>query len=204
MVKHRQHNSATKQSSPGYVRIISGLWRGRKLPVCDSEGLRPTTDRIKETVFNWLAGDIAHSRCLDLFSGAGSLGFEAASRQADKVVMIELDPKVHRQLAQNIQTLKADTITLIQNDALNYLAQSGTPFDIVFIDPPFRKNLLEETLNRLDSNGWLAPDALIYIESEKEWQATEIPAHWRLYREKTAGQVSFRLFINDRDTSDSK
>ncbi len=204
MVKHRRHNPATKPSSPGHVRIISGQWRGRKLPVFDSEGLRPTTDRVKETVFNWLATDIAHARCLDLFSGSGSLGFEAASRQAEQVVMLELDKKVHQQLAKNIQTLNATNIALIHTDTLTYLAQPGTPFDVVFIDPPFRKNLLDTTLKLLNENNWLAPDALVYIESEKEWQGTDLPENWRLHREKTAGQVSFRLFINQNEESETE
>ena len=194
MVRRRQHNSPQKKPTSGTVRIISGLWRGRKLPVHDAEGLRPTTDRVKETLFNWLAQDIPQARCLDLFAGSGGLGFEAASRQAEQVTMLEMNPVAHKQLQANIQTLKTDKIEAINTDSLTYLRQQGTPFDVVFIDPPFRKGLLDETLTLLEQNGWLASNAMIYIETEKELALTSVPANWSLYREKNAGQVSYRLF----------
>ncbi|RQW61507.1 16S rRNA (guanine(966)-N(2))-methyltransferase RsmD [Vibrio viridaestus] len=199
MVKRRPQNSSKKQSSSGFVRIISGLWRGRKLPVHDVEGLRPTTDRVKETVFNWLAQEIPHSACLDLFSGSGSLGFEAASRQADNVVMIELDKNVANQLKSNANSLKAQNIIVHNIDALSFLEQAPTPFDVVFIDPPFRKGLIEEIIRKLESRGWLTENASIYIESEKEWPTDCIPSHWNLHREKFAGQVAFRLYYRDAE-----
>ncbi len=195
MVKRRQPTPSQKKPSTGFVRIISGLWRGRKLPVHDAEGLRPTTDRVKETLFNWLAQDIPHAKCLDLFAGAGSLGFEAASRQADKVIMIELNPTVFKQLKQNCTTLKAENIELINGDALKYLSAEGTPHDVVFIDPPFRQGLLEQTCRLLEQNKWLAEGAMIYLEAEKEWPLSHIPDNWELHREKTAGQVCYRLFV---------
>lgn len=194
MVKRRPQSSSQKRSTSGFVRIISGLWRGRKLPVHDVEGLRPTTDRVKETVFNWIAQDIPMSSCLDLFSGAGSLGFEAASRQAKNVVMIELDKQVANQLKTNANTLKAENIEIINTNSLSFLEQSAQPFDIVFIDPPFRKGLTEEVVTKLEAQGWLAENALIYIESEKEWAVTNLPQNWELRREKSAGQVTFRLY----------
>ncbi|PWI31873.1 16S rRNA (guanine(966)-N(2))-methyltransferase RsmD [Vibrio albus] len=204
MVKRRQHNLSQKNSSlkpspkkkatSGFVRIISGLWRGRKLPVHDAEGLRPTTDRVKETVFNWLAQDIPGARCLDLFAGSGGLGFEAASRQAEQVTMLELNPKAYKQLTSNVETLKTNSITVTNTDSLEYLRAQGSPFDVVFIDPPFRKGLLEEAVNLLETNGWLADNAMIYVETEKELLLPELPPSWSLYREKNAGQVSFRLF----------
>lgn len=198
MVKRRQPSSSQKKPSSGFVRIISGLWRGRKLPVQDAQGLRPTTDRVKETLFNWLAQDIPHARCLDLFAGAGSLGFEAASRQADKVTMIELNPAAFRQLQQNCATLKADNIELINGDALQFLRNSGQAYDVVFIDPPFRQGLLEETLLLLEQNQWLAEGAMIYLEAEKEWPLGDIPDNWQLHREKVAGQVCYRLFEREK------
>lgn len=197
MVKRRLSTSKSSQTPSGNVRIISGLWRGRKLPVFDAEGLRPTTDRVKETLFNWIAQDIPSARCLDLFSGSGSLGFEAASRQASLVTMIELNPNAYAQLEKNRTTLKADNIELLNKNALDVIAQSGTPYDIIFIDPPFRRELLEQTLHTLDENTWVASGSIIYVESEKEWIPDSIPNSWELFREKTAGQVTYRLFIKN-------
>ena len=194
MVRRRPQNSLTKKSSSGSIRIISGLWRGRKLPVYEAEGLRPTTDRIKETVFNWLAQDIPHAKCLDIFAGSGGLGFEAASRQATDVVMLELNKDAHKQLLSNISTLKTESIQAININAIDYLSKPGNAFDIVFIDPPFRQGLLDKVIHLLEENGWLKENAMIYIETEKELVLKEIPEYWSLYREKTAGQVSFRLY----------
>jgi 16S rRNA (guanine966-N2)-methyltransferase len=192
--QQRTQRSSSPKKRDGSIRIISGLWRGRKLPVHDSEGLRPTTDRVKETVFNWLAQDIPRSNCLDIFAGSGGLGFEALSRGADKVTMIELDKNAHQQLITNKNTLKSEKIEIIHANALDYLQQSGQPYDLVFIDPPFRKGLLEDTIKQLEANQWLANNALIYIETEKEISHIDAPAHWKLYREKTAGQVCYRLY----------
>ncbi len=182
----------------GSVRIISGLWRGRKLPVHDAEGLRPTTDRVKETVFNWLAQDIPHAKVLDLFAGSGSLGFEAASRQAAQVTMIELNDKAYQQIISNVALVKADNIVTHHGNALSFLDQPGQPHDVVFIDPPFRQGLLPEVVQKLEDNGWLADNALVYIETEKELQIDVIPEHWDPLKEKTAGQVCYRLF--ERET----
>ncbi|MBL4247970.1 16S rRNA (guanine(966)-N(2))-methyltransferase RsmD [Vibrio fluvialis] len=194
MLRRRQQNPSQKRAPSGQVRIISGLWRGRKLPVHDAEGLRPTTDRVKETLFNWLAQDIPHARCLDLFAGSGGLGFESASRQADKVTMLEMNPQAFAQLKANIAALKASNIEAVNTDTLAYLKQPGQAYDVVFIDPPFRQGLLQETVQLLEQNGWLAANAMIYIESEKELPLTELPESWQLYREKLAGQVCYRLF----------
>ena len=194
MLRRRQQNPSQKRAPSGQVRIISGLWRGRKLPVHDAEGLRPTTDRVKETLFNWLAQDIPHARCLDLFAGSGGLGFESASRQADKVTMLEMNPQAFAQLKTNIAALKASNIEAVNTDTLAYLKQPGQAYDVVFIDPPFRQGLLHETVQLLEQNGWLAANAMIYIESEKELPLTELPESWQLYREKLAGQVCYRLF----------
>ncbi|WP_117236409.1 16S rRNA (guanine(966)-N(2))-methyltransferase RsmD [Vibrio maerlii] len=195
MVRRRQQNSSQKKPSTGFVRIISGLWRGRKLPVHDAEGLRPTTDRVKETVFNWLAQDVPKARCLDLFAGAGGLGFEAASRQAQLVTMVELDKQAHAQLKNNIATLKTDSIELLNDNALTVLTKSPSePYDVVFLDPPFHKGLLAECIELLEKNNWLTEHAMIYIETEKELAIENIPQHWHPHREKTAGQVCYRLF----------
>ncbi len=182
-------------ASLGQIRIIGGTWRGRKLPVRDSEGLRPTTDRVKETLFNWLMPVIREARCLDCYAGSGSLGFEALSRLADNVTFIELDKQNAQLLIENKARLQATHATVINNSCLSVLAQAGTPFDVVFIDPPFHKGLLNETVQLLEKNHWLADESWIYIESEAELPLTDIPANWQLHREKIAGQVAYRLFI---------
>lgn len=178
----------------GQIRIIGGQWRGRKLPVPDSPGLRPTTDRVRETLFNWLAPHMVDARCLDCFAGSGALGLEALSRYAANVTLLEMERHVAQQLQKNLATLSARNAQVVNTNSLTFLAQPGTPHDVVFIDPPFRKGLLEETLSLLENNGWLADDALVYVESEVENGLPPVPAHWELHREKVAGQVAYRLY----------
>ena len=178
----------------GQIRIIGGQWRGRKLPVPDSPGLRPTTDRVRETLFNWLAPSMVDARCLDCFAGSGALGLEALSRYAASTTLLEMERHVAQQLQKNLATLKAEHGKVVNTNTLTYLNQSGTPHDVVFVDPPFRKGLLEETLNLLEVNGWLADSALIYVESEVENGLPPVPASWSLHREKIAGQVAYRLY----------
>lgn len=184
-----------QNASLGQIRIIGGKWRGRKLPVRNSEGLRPTTDRIKETLFNWLMPVIRDANCLDCFAGSGSLGFEALSRFANNVTFIELDTQNAQLLSENKTRLQAENATIINGNSMEVLNQVGNTFDIVFIDPPFRKGLLNETINLLEKNQWLADECWIYLESEAESPLTNIPANWQLHREKIAGQVAYRLFI---------
>ncbi|PHM62769.1 16S rRNA (guanine(966)-N(2))-methyltransferase [Xenorhabdus ishibashii] len=184
-----------QNASLGQIRIIGGKWRGRKLPVPDSDGLRPTTDRIRETLFNWLMPVVQGARCLDCFSGSGALGFEALSRYASHATLIEYDRNVAKQLSANLALLKAENADVVQGNALQYLNGTGTPFDVVFLDPPFRKGMLTETINLLEANGWLAEESWIYVEAEAESAATEVPPNWQLHREKTAGQVAYRLYI---------
>ncbi|MBP2846142.1 MULTISPECIES: 16S rRNA (guanine(966)-N(2))-methyltransferase [Dickeya] len=190
-------------SAPGQIRIIGGQWRGRKLPVPDSPGLRPTTDRVRETLFNWLAPVIAHSRCLDCFAGSGALGLEALSRAAAHATLLEAERNVARQLTQNLALLRADNAEVVNTDTLQWLAKpsSALPFDVVFLDPPFRRGLLDDTLRLLEAGHWLAEEAWIYIETEAENRMLAIPPTWSLHREKTAGQVSYRLYI--RHASDA-
>ncbi|WP_416777171.1 16S rRNA (guanine(966)-N(2))-methyltransferase [Xenorhabdus budapestensis] len=179
----------------GQIRIIGGKWRGRKLSVPDSEGLRPTTDRVRETLFNWLMPVIQGACCLDCFSGSGALGFEALSRNANNTTLIEYDRNVAKQLSNNLALLKAENGNVVQGNTLQYLNQPGTPFDVVFLDPPFRKGMLTETINLLETNGWLAEVSWVYVEAESESAATEVPTNWHLHREKIAGQVAYRLYI---------
>mgnify|MGYP003384732477 CR=1 FL=1 len=182
-----------KKPTTGSIRIIAGKHRGRKLPVLDAEGLRPTTDRVKETVFNWLMPYLHNANCLDCFAGAGSLGFEALSRGAAQVHLIELNKAAAKQLLANKQLLKADNIAVNNVDVLSFLkTQAQQSFDLVFIDPPFRQNLVTQTCELLE-NGWLAEQALIYVETEAEGNQT-IPSNWQLLKEKIAGQVAYRLY----------
>ncbi|ELY4374702.1 16S rRNA (guanine(966)-N(2))-methyltransferase [Cronobacter sakazakii] len=184
-------------SGSGQIRIIGGQWRGRKLPVPDSPGLRPTTDRVRETLFNWLAPYLVGARCLDCFAGSGALGLEALSRYAADATLLEMERGVAQQLHKNLATLKSSAAKVVNTNTLNFLNQNGEPHDIVFVDPPFRKGLLEETLNLLETRGWLAPQALIYVESEVENGLPPVPASWQLHREKVAGQVAYRLYLRE-------
>jgi len=179
----------------GQIRLIGGQWRGRKLPVPDSPGLRPTTDRVRETLFNWLAPMIQGARCLDCFAGSGALGLEALSRHAAITTLLEQDRRVASQLEKNLRLLSAVHGQVIHTDSLRWLANRGTPYDLVFLDPPFRQGIIEQTVLLLEEQGWLAPQAWIYIETEVEGPGVSVPAHWRLHREKVAGQVAYRLFI---------
>lgn len=184
---------ASKKAVTGSIRIIAGKHRGRKLPVLMAEGLRPTTDRVKETLFNWLMPYINGANCLDCFAGAGSLGFEALSRGAAKVSLIELNKNAAKQLLANKQLLKADNVSVSNTNVLDFLkVPPTTSFDIVFIDPPFRQNLISSTCELLE-NGWLAEQALIYVEMESEGHHA-IPNNWQLLKEKIAGQVAYRLY----------
>ncbi|NJC99231.1 16S rRNA (guanine(966)-N(2))-methyltransferase [Candidatus Erwinia dacicola] len=193
-----------RSGAAGQIRIIGGLWRGRKLPVPDSEGLRPTTDRMRETLFNWLAADIQQAKCLDCFAGSGALGLEALSRHAGSATQLELERPVAQQLKKNLATLGAKNARVVNTNTLQFLAQKGEPHQLVFIDPPFRKGLLEQTSTLLESNGWLSDDALVYVESEVEQGLPPVPVNWQLHRKKIAGQVAYRLYIrhtNDKETS---
>lgn len=192
---NKPRKSSTKTQATGSIRIIAGKHRGRKLPVIMANGLRPTTDRVKETVFNWLMPYIQDSKCLDCFAGSGSLGFEALSRGAKQVDFVELNKNAAQQIKNNIKQLKADNAFLHQQDALNYLSHNQQPCDLVFIDPPFRQDMIEQCLNLLNQ-GWLSADALIYIEMEKELNSLAVPANWQLLKSKKAGQVHYCLYQN--------
>lgn len=186
-------SSATSQ-----LRIIGGSWRGRKISFRDAPGLRPTPDRIRETLFNWLMPVIGGSRCLDLFAGSGALGFEAASRAAAEVTMVEAGHGVAEQLRSQVALLAAaDRIQVVETDALHFLAGTAHPFDVVFLDPPFGKGLLQPVLQRLGEAGWLHEHSLIYIEAERTLAAEEIsawlPSGFQLVRSKQAGDVGYHL-----------
>lgn len=180
------------------LRLIGGRWRGRKLPVPEVEGLRPTGDRVRETLFNWLAPFLPGARCLDLFAGTGALGLEALSRGAEHVRLLERDPAAIACLRENLQRLAAEGARLERAEALEWLRRAGPePFDVVFIDPPFAADLWQQSIDRLAEGGWLAPDAAVYVESGPEIELTP-PADWYLHRDKTSGKVRYRLYFVGR------
>lgn len=176
------------------LRIIGGTWRSRRLTFPEVEGLRPSTDRIRETLFNWLQPFIEGSRCLDLFAGSGALGLEALSRGASQVVFVDQHPQVIKGLRSNLDLLGSTTGEVIQADAIHFLRGDTQPFDIVFLDPPFRQGLLQPCLHML-AEGWLAPGARVYIEIEVEEGEPELPEGWKLVRSKKAGQVAYHLAV---------
>ncbi|MCG9748373.1 16S rRNA (guanine(966)-N(2))-methyltransferase RsmD [Shewanella sp. Isolate8] len=186
---------ARNRPASGQVRIIAGQWRSRKLPIHDLEGLRPTTDRVRETLFNWIAGDLPGARVLDCFGGSGALCFEALSRYAKYAKVFELQASAAKQLKQNLATLKCDCADVVQGDTL---VQLKTPpaegFDVVFIDPPFRKGLAQACIDALVAQDWLNQDALVYVETEKEHPPLGLPSGWMPLKEKQAGQVTYRLY----------
>jgi len=180
------------------VRIIAGRWRGRRLDVADAAGLRPTPDRVRETVFNWLQPVLDGARCLDLFAGSGVLGFEAASRGAAAVVMLERDARVRAALHEAQAVLGADTVDIIGADATAWLSGEGSAFDVVFLDPPYDQDLLQPCCELLETGGWLAPVARIYIEQGARQQAVSLPGNWKMERNKRAGDVSYALAVRGK------
>lgn len=195
MPKPVAKSSKPKPAGSNQLRIIGGIWRGRKLNFPDVDGLRPTGDRIRETLFNWLAPDIQGARCLDLFAGSGALGLEALSRGAQSSLLLEKHAAAAQQLKSNLQLLQADNGRVEQVDSLHWLKQqqSPQPFDIVFIDPPFALDLWAPIAAALETQAWLSDEAVIYLEAPRDAQL-QLPANWQLYRDKQAGQVSFRLY----------
>lgn len=175
------------------VRIIGGSWRGRKLSFADAPGLRPTPDRVRETLFNWLHGRLEGKRCLDLFAGSGALGLEALSRGARLAVLLESNPSVATHLKAQAAILGADSAQIVQTDAGRYLRGASQPFDVIFIDPPFDANLWTQTAALLARGAWLAPNALIYVESPVQGEQARLPEEWETLRDKTAGEVRYRL-----------
>jgi 16S rRNA (guanine966-N2)-methyltransferase len=175
------------------LRIIGGQWRGRKLSFPEVPGLRPTPDRVRETLFNWLAPVIAGARCLDLFAGSGALGLEALSREAGKVVLIDNQAIVVKQLRANLTLLQTEAAEVIKAEALEYLQGPAIPFEVVFLDPPYQTDVLPKCIERLEQNGWLTAHAWIYLEAPAKAGLPSLPKNWRVYRSKTAGEVGYHL-----------
>jgi len=189
----RVNKASRRPGATNRVRIIGGEWGGRRLSFPDAQGLRPTADRVRETVFNWLQHELYGSRVLDAFAGSGALGFEAASRHAREVVMLERSRKVAAALEDNLRELHAQNVNLQCVEALEYLARETEPFDIIFLDPPFGLGLIEPVLRLLDERGLLKSDARIYVEFEASAPHPQLPEGWSFIRDKKAGDVRYGL-----------
>jgi 16S rRNA (guanine966-N2)-methyltransferase len=179
-------------------RIIGGRWRSRQLSFIPTEGLRPTSDQGRETLFNWLSPIIVGARCLDLFAGSGALGIEALSRGAIEVIFVERHPAAVQRLRENLSLLKVDPYRVEQADALHWLRAEAQRFDLILLDPPFGQDLLAPVCAILEPR-WLAPSARIYLESERTLTELTLPASWQIVREKTAGDVTYRLAVRRPD-----
>ncbi|MFT4173593.1 MAG: 16S rRNA (guanine(966)-N(2))-methyltransferase RsmD [Rhodocyclaceae bacterium] len=170
------------------VRIVGGAWRSRLIEVPDAIGLRPTPDRVRETLFNWLGQELDGLRCLDLFAGSGALGFEAASRGAAEVVMVEQAPAVFAHLQKAVKTLDADNVRLQRGDALEFLRRAAGRFDVIFLDPPYQKGWLERVAPLLASV--LADSGRVYAEAE---HPVDTLAGLQTFKRGRAGQVHYQL-----------
>ncbi len=176
------------------IRIIGGQWRGRKLPVLEQQGLRPTPDRVRETLFNWLAPSIVGAKCLDCFAGTGALGFEALSRGAASVVMVEKHRETAQRLIANTELLQTQAADIFQEDFFAVLPNFKQQFDLIFIDPPFGQTLVAPTLEALHTARCTSAAALIYVEAEKPLeQLTSSTEPWKIIKQKRAGQVHYHL-----------
>ena len=183
---------AKRKGSYNRIRIIGGEWRSRQLPFIEVPGLRPTPDRVRETLFNWLQGRISSARCLDLFAGSGAIGFEALSRYAAEVVLVEKHAKVAQQLRDNLASLKIEDerrALIVNKDALMYVEETAEAFDIIFLDPPYRKGLLPKVLDQIVSRSLLNTDGIIYLEHESEEQFDWLNWDLEVLKQSNAGQV---------------
>lgn len=177
----------------GSVRIIAGKWRGRRLKIPESVDLRPTPDRVRETVFNWLSFGIENARCLDLFAGTGVFGFESLSRGAAYVEMVDQSQKVISLLQEELQMIGAKNAQCYRAKIPQQLRTPKQPFDIVFVDPPYQENLLIPTCNHLEAQGFLANKAHIYLEADHLIEDNVLPSAWHIVKHQKAGQVFYHL-----------
>jgi 16S rRNA (guanine966-N2)-methyltransferase len=185
--------AANKKTRPGRLRIVAGKWRSRLLDVADLPGLRPTSERVRETLFNWLTPRIHGARCLDLYAGTGALGFEALSRGATQVVFVDNSPHAIRAIEKSAKILDAAAV-VHHGDATDYIRNAPpASFDIVFLDPPFAGDGLEELCRQIDEYGILAAGGRIYLEQDRAKPEVVLPEHWQILKNKTAGNVRYML-----------
>lgn len=186
----------------GTVRIIAGQWRGRRVKVPSIENLRPTPDRVRETLFNWLSPVIRGARCLDVFSGSGILGFEALSRGAAQVIMVDESQDAVDLIMHQLQHFDAHNAVAYRASAPNQLRTVLQPFDVAFIDPPYDSDLLFPTCQYLEDNNFLADGAYIYLEARQPIKDNELPAGWHVKKHQQAGQVMFHLVHRELDKNE--
>jgi len=188
----------SKNTKSNTIRIIAGQWRGRRLPVLNYSGLRPTTDRVRETLFNWLMHDISGSKCLDVFAGTGVLGLECLSRGAEFVQFIESNKQALNSIQNSIEILnsekKSDTLFINADANLILEKSSTTTFDIVFLDPPFNEDLIELSASLLEENSWLSDQAIIYIECDIKRSDIKLPSNWMRFKSDKVGQSAYSLY----------
>lgn len=170
------------------VRIGGGSWRSRLIKFADSQGLRPTPDRVRQTLFNWLGQDLTGKTCLDLFAGTAVLGFEALSRNAKSAVIVEKSPAVYKAILENKTTLIADNAQVLNIDALTFLAKNQQTFDVIFLDPPYKQGWLAQVLPLLPAH--LSADGVVYAEAEYALQESEA---WQVIKHSKAGNVYYHL-----------
>lgn len=206
MARSPKSNADRPRATPGrgasarVLRIIAGNWRGRRFRFTAAADIRPTPDRVRETLFNWLRERIAGARCLDLCAGSGALGLEALSRGAARVHFVESDATAVQELRARLVEWGAQGGSVERMDALRYLRTKPEAFDIVFLDPPFAAGLLRAAAGLLDDRDWLAPAALIYVESPARVALPELPESWSLAKAKRAGEVGYHLFQKNSPT----
>ena len=186
------------------LRISAGRWRGRRWRFVAGADIRPTPDRVRETLFNWLGAQIAGARCLDLFAGSGALGLEALSRGAAAVTFIESQASAARELERLLEAWGAPEGRVRRADALQFLAGMPTPFEVVFLDPPFASGLLGAVAERLEGGGWLAPRARVYVECAARSGLPALPAAWHPLKAKRAGEVGYHLLERDTSSTDTR
>ena len=191
---HQSTRKPMKSGKIGHVRIIGGQWKGRRIKFSQVAGLRPTLDRVRETLFNWLMYDIKDARCLDLFAGSGALGIEALSRGANELVFVEKNKKAADNLKQNLASLNYADNSVFNTSAEVVFKKNQHPFDIIFIDPPFFQDYLTNTLNSINTPSFVKSGTLIYVEREKHSEPFSIPPNWQLEKEKQLGGLEFYLY----------
>ena len=186
--------TANKKPRPGRLRIVAGKWRSRLLDIADVPGLRPTSERIRETLFNWLAPSIHGARCLDLFAGTGALGFEALSRGAASVVFVENSRRAFEAIENSAKILDAGGAVIHRGDASDYVRNAApASFDLIFLDPPFADGRLEDLCRLIEEHGLLAPGGKVYVEQDRAGPGAPLPETWRVLKDNTAGTVRYML-----------
>ena len=201
MMNQAKKPMAKRKGSSNRLRIIGGEWRSRQLPFIEVTGLRPTPDRVRETLFNWLQGKIVGARCLDLFSGSGAIAFEALSRYASEVVLVEKHARVAQKLQENLTLLEEggeSRAVVVNKDAIRYLGQTQDAFDLIFLDPPYRQGLLPKALDMILASQLLKPDGLIYLEHESEDNFDCSTWNLKILKQSNAGQVCGLLLAVER------